>query len=282
MYHWAKTRLRQLRATWRRWRLDDGSLVAASMAYYTALSFFPLLLLLIAVLGFVLRFSSGAQDAQQELLRIVAQNTSPSLAEHVHTALTAIRAKAVVGGPLGVLVLLVAAIGVFTQLDIGMKRIWNVPRTPRGIAATVLHVLFHRLRAFLLLLAVGALVWVAFIAGTIAAAVRPMAEGLIGGSIAWDSVHIALSLVVNALLLTLLYKLLPPLKVAWRSAARGGLLAAMLWEISRQALSLIMFGKQYTAYGVVGSLMALMLWIYIAASIFFFAAEYVRVIEQDE
>jgi uncharacterized BrkB/YihY/UPF0761 family membrane protein len=44
----------------------------------------------------------------------------------------------------------------------------------------------------------------------------------------------------------------------------------------------MLMGKKFTAYGVVGSLLALMLWIYMACIIFFFAAEYVRVICVDE
>ena len=111
------------------WRRDDGSLIAASMAYYAVLSFFPLLLLLIAVLGFVLQFSPGAQNAQKELLRLLAQNTSPELADHVRTSMQAIQTNAVVGGPVGLATLLVAAIGIFTQIDVAMDRIWNL-RTP--------------------------------------------------------------------------------------------------------------------------------------------------------
>jgi membrane protein len=284
MPEWPTTRLRQLRATLRRWRHDDGSLIAASMAYYAVLSFFPLLLLLISVLGFVLQYSSGAQDAQKELLRLMAQNTSPELAEHVRTALNAIRTNAVIGGPIGLLALFVAAIGIFTQLDVAMDRIWNIQRsrTQQGIAAAIRRALFQRLRAFLLLVAVGVLVAAAFVAGTIASAVHPFAAGLVDGRFAWAAIHTTLSLVVNAVLLTLLYKTLPRASVGWRSAVRGGVLASILWEIGRQVLSLIMFGQQYTAYGVVGSLMALMLWIYIAASIFFLAAEYVRVIESEK
>jgi membrane protein len=279
---WSGTRLRQLRATLRRWRRDDGSLIAASMAYYAVLSFFPLLLLLIAALGFVLEFSPGAQDAEKGLLRVLAQNTSPGLEEHVRTAMQAIQTNAVIGGPVGLATLLVAAIGIFTQFDVAMDRIWNIPpRRSQGVTGAIRHVLFHRLRAFLMLLGVGALVWVAFIAGTVASVLRHYMAGVIGGNLAWALLHATLSLVVNGALLTVLYKTLPRTRVSWSAALRGGILAAVLWEVSREALAILMFRGNYTAYGVVGSLMALMLWVYIAASVFFFAAEYVRVIERE-
>lgn len=279
---WFKTRIRQLRQTWLAWRHNDGDLTAASMAYYAVLSFFPLLLLLIAVFGFVLRYSPGAQDSRNELLRVLAEKTSPLLAEHVGTALTEIQAKALVGGPLGLAALAVAAIGIFTQLDIAMNRIWGTtPRRGRTFLRAVRDALFHRLRAFLILSSVGLFIGLAFVADTVIAAVRPWLADFYGSHLVWSWARLAASLAVNSLLLMLVYKLLPKTRVRWRAAAQGGVLAAVLWEISRQVLSLVLLGKKYTAYGLVGSLMAMMLWIYIASCVFFFAAEYVRVVHRD-
>ena len=283
MSNWLKTRREQFKRTVHKWSEDGGVLIAAAMAYYAVLSFFPLLLLLISVLGFVLRFSSGAQDAQQELLNVLAQNTAPALAEHIKSALDAIRDKATLGGPIGLVALIVASIGIFAHLDIAMARIWDTKRFPSGGAlSAVANALYYRLRAFLMLLALGILIWTAFIADTVASALQPFVAGSFGGNLIWSISHFALSLLINGALLTLLYKILPRAPIRWLTALRGGALAAILWEISRQALTVVLMGKKFTAYGVVGSLLALMLWIYIASIIFFFAAEYVRVIYLDE
>ena len=282
MRRWCTTRAKQLHRTWLSWRHNEGNLTAASVAYYAVLSFFPLLLLLISVFGFVMRFSTGAQDAQDRLLHVLAENTAPILVDHVKSVLTGIQDKAGIGGPLGLVTLLLAAIGIFTHLDIAMNRIWNTtPRRGRSFLRAVRDALFHRVRAFLILMALGVLIWVAFVADTVSSAMRPWVADLAGGNLLWASGRLAVSLAVNSVLLMLIYKLLPRTHVQWKAAARGGVLAAILWEISRQVLSLMLLGKKYTAYGVVGSLMALMLWIYIASCIFFFAAEYVHVIQHD-
>ena len=276
---WWKTRQQQFRLTVRRWNRDNGNMIAAAMAYYAALSFFPLMLLLISILGFVLQFSSGAQNAQKELLQLFAQNTAPALAEHVQNALGAISAKALVGGPIGLVTLMLASIMIFTHIDIAMARIWNTNRRrSTGLLAAIGNVLSHRLRAFLLLLAIGFLIWAAFVVDTVTSALRPFVAEQLGGGLLWYSARSAFSLLANGVLLALLYKLLPRAHVPWWGAIRGGALAAILWEISRQILTLMLLSKKYTAYGIVGSLMALMLWFYIASIIFFFAAEYVRVI----
>ena len=283
MSDWLDKRRQEFKQTLRRWHDDNGNMIAAAMGYYAALSFFPLMLLLISILGFILQFSSGAQNAQKELLELFAQNTAPALAAHVESALSDISNKASVGGPLGLLTLLLASIMIFSHLDIAMARIWNTDqRRSKGMVASLGNVLYHRFRAFLMILCIGLLVWIAFLIDTVASAIQPILTHNAVGKVLWYSIRSAASLAANGALLTLLYKLLPRVHIPWRHALQGGVLAAVLWEICRQILTLMLLSKKYTAYGVVGSLMALMLWIYISSIIFFFAAVYVRVISAAE
>jgi membrane protein len=283
MINWATTRLwPRLKQTVKHFKQDDGNLLAAAMAYYATLSFFPMLLILIAALGLLLRFSGGTQDAQQELLALLAEQTSPQLSQYVASTLAQIRANAVIGGPLGLIVLLAAAIGVFRQFETALDRIWKVDRRRgKGIIAAVRHTLFRRLRAFLMLLGVGFLVFAGFIGGMTASAVGRYAADLPGGGLAWSLIYVLGGVALNWLLFTIIYKILPKVRVRWSEASRGGLVAAVLWEAARQALVLVLLGGNYSAYRVVGSLIGLMLWIYVASSVLFLGAEYVRVIYED-
>lgn len=283
MITWAKTRLwPRLKQTARHWREDDGNLLAAAVAYYATLAFFPMLLILVSALGLMLRFSGGTRDAQRELLTLLAEKTSPVLAGHVENVLDEIGAGAVIGGPLGLIVLLLAAIGIFTQFERAFDRIWKVGRRRgTGIIAAVRHTLFRRLRAFLMLLGVGLLVFAGFIGGMAASAVGRFATDLPGGGLAWNLIHVAGGVVLNWLLFTVIYKALPKVRVQWSEASRGGLVAAVLWEAARQLLAIVLLSRKYSAYRVVGSLIGLMLWIYVASSVLFLGAEYVRVIHRD-
>jgi membrane protein len=282
MGNWLKIRLRQLKQTFSRWRHDDGSLMAASMAYYATFSFFPMLLFLTAVLGFVLQFSSGAQNAEQELLKMLSQGTSPVLAENVQAALSGIRTRAVIGGPLGFAALFLAAVVMFTHLETILDRVWNTPRQRKGIIDAMRHTLLHRLRAFLMLLTVGLLVFAAFIASMVTMAIQSLTTNLPGGPWLWSVLQVVLSVGLNWMLFTVIYKVLPKVKVHWGEASRGGNLAAVLWEISRQLLALYYtMGKNFSAYGVVGSVIVLMLWIYIACGVLILGAQYVKVIRDD-
>jgi len=279
MIHWVLKHLYpRLRKAVDKWFEDDGNMLAASTAYYSALSIFPIMLLLISVLGFVLEFSSAAQGAQAELLEVVAENTSPQLAEHVATAMSNVRRKAAVGGPLGIAVLIVTAIGVFMQFEAAMDRIWNVESPSHGFMVMVRQLLFQRLKAFLMLLAMGVFVVLLFLASMTLSAVREYLPDLPGTTFGWVVLQTAVTVAGYWLIFSTIYWSLSKAPVRWREAAQGGLIAAILWEVSRQLLAAFLVGERYSAYGVVGSMIILMLWIYFAASVIYFGAEYVQVI----
>jgi uncharacterized BrkB/YihY/UPF0761 family membrane protein len=63
---------------------------------------------------------------------------------------------------------------------------------------------------------------------------------------------------------------------------RGALLTALLWAGVRRLLGMILMGTRYSAYGVIGAVIVIMLWNYIAASLLFFGAEYVHLLDKRE
>src|SRR5205807_9008802 len=82
-----------------KWQEDDGLTWAASLAYYGAFSFFPLVLVLIAGAGVVLSFSPSAQFQQQQLIHIISDQVSPKLAEEVDKVMSGVKSSAGISGP---------------------------------------------------------------------------------------------------------------------------------------------------------------------------------------
>ena len=82
----------------RRWQQDDASAMAACVAYYLALSLFPMFLLLIAGIGLVMRFTSLGHDAELQILDIVSEHCSETLRAQVAQVLEQLRDHSVVGG----------------------------------------------------------------------------------------------------------------------------------------------------------------------------------------
>lgn len=279
MLGWAKTTARDIYQAYQNWQEDDGSHLAASVSFYMAVSFFPLLLVLISAMGFVLRHSGWGQNAHARLLEIIADQTAPSLTRQLETVLSNVEQSASIGGPAGILMLIVASMAVFVHFDDAMDRVWNVSRRKKsGFLGAVRSVLVDRLRAFLMLLGIGAFVAIGFVAsmslsaiGKLAGSRLPMPEAT------WTLLTTVAAMTLNGLLFMMIYKFLPKVPVRWTEAARGALLASILWEIGRRALAAIVIGSRFSVYGVVGSFVAIMLWTFYATTILFLGAEYIQV-----
>ena len=273
-----------LRETYRRWRDNDGTLLAAAMAYYTALSFFPLLLVLISVFGFALRYSVGAQDAQQQLLGVLSENVSPAAAKLVSSVLSDVQTRATISGPVGLAILFIGAASIFVQLDTAFDRLWQYERGAqrRGFLESLRDVIWYRLRAFLILLALGLMVFAAFFAAMLMAGLRTWGQNLPVGHFGWQALQWMGSLAFNALVFSLLYKTIPKPPVGWREALIGGASVAVLWQLGSQLLAYFIVARDYNAYGVVGSFIALMLWTYCASCLIFLGAQLVQVLEHPE
>ena len=265
-----------------RWSQDDAGSLAASVAYYLALSLFPMFLLLFSGLGIFLRYTQFGFDIQQQLLETVEDKTSPEVRAQVDQVLDHLTSQSLVGGPTGLITAILAAIGVFAQIDRGFDKIFRiVPQKNASLSGTVVRVLRQRFSAFLMLLSLGGLLMVLFFVSMGVAQVRSLTTQRLPSVTQLFSIFdLATTIVVNAMLFMLIYRILPKRPVCWIDAMRGGLLAAVIWEVGRGLLGAVFIGMRYTsAYGAIGSFIALLLWCYYGISILFYGAEYVQVLE---
>lgn len=283
MIHWIKSLFPNLRAAMIQWSEDDASTMAASVAYYLALSLFPLVLLLISGLGLFLEFTNLGKNAEQQFLETVAVNGSPVIVDQFRDILKQLRQQSLISCPSGLVAAILAAIGVFAQLDRGLDRIWKITsKKETSVHGTVKKVLRDRFWAFTMLVSLAAMVAILFVANMATSHIRSLA-----GQTVPSLTHVlgvfdlTCTTLANACLFGMAYRYLPKKKVRWRYALRGGLLSAIIWELGRVVLGMFLIGMRYTsAYGAIGSFIALLLWCYYGVSIFFFGAEYVQVLQE--
>ena len=235
---------------------DQGSYLAASITYYGFFSIFPLLLVFVSALGFVLQGHSHLQD------RIIGSTLGqvPILGHDLHIRALKGSVPALVIGSIGALW---AGMGVFLATQNAMNNLWGVPfrRRPDFVRA--------RGRALLLLAVFGL--------GTLAATGLG-ALGTIGASfgVAWKVAAIAGSTLINFVLFWVGFRLMTVRDVSWR-ALRGGAIAA---AIAYEGLQLV--GGYYVGhvlkhanntYGTFGFVLGLLSWIYLATHVTLLAAE---------
>ncbi|HUG20651.1 MAG TPA: YihY/virulence factor BrkB family protein [Planctomycetaceae bacterium] len=261
------------------WNRDDGPLMSAAVAYYLGLSLFPLMLVLISGFGLFLQYSDAGPSAEQEILEAVAMQLSPSLESNLKRAINEIKDRSTLTGPIGIAAILLASLAGFAQFDRAMDRIWNIhPQATEGILKAVQRILLQRGVALLMLLGIAGLIVIVFVVSLILSAVETTAENVLPvPDLLWQISHPLVALALNVLILTLLYRWLPKRKVGWFEALRGGIFAGVGWQLGRQILDFYLVRSHYSsAYGVVGSFIAIQLWCYYSVAIIFLGAEYIQ------
>lgn len=273
--------LRPISDTFTQFGLDDGYLLAAGVAYYVGLSFFPLLLVLIGAIGWFLNATHLGQGAEDKVLAAIAFHISPEASKQAKEVFRefAEGGQGSGAGIIGVAIILFTAGTIFAQFERAFDRIWRfTPPEDMGWVAILKSLLIERLTAFVLMIGVAVLIVATFVATTALQGFRDfLTIYLEVPSAVWTTLQYAITLVLNTLAFGVLYHTMPRARVKWKEAFRGGLIVAIVWEIGRNVLTAYLIGGRYTAFGVVGALIAIQLWAYYAVTVILLGAEYVRV-----
>lgn len=267
--------------TWREFQQDEAGQRGAALAYYAMFSIFPLLMLLLAAFGFVLRYRHSALDAQQQLLQAAARTFSPQFSATLREVLALIQDKAHTATGAGLLTLFVGASGVFRQLDRSFNRIWQVPEPPpnSGWWSQLLRYVRERLVSFLMVLMVGLLMVFSFVLTAITQVLLGTLESLpVIGGLSGYLLGLAVTFALNTLSFALLFKYLPNTEILWRDVIAGAVVTALLWELAQRLLTIYVAHSSYvSAYGLVGTMLVLMVWIYFSSQVLFLGAEFTEV-----
>ena len=241
---------------------DDAMTLAGALAFYTALSLGPLILILIKI--------SALLDpaAQQHLVEQITSLVGTDGARAVQAVIDSgerNQASGTVAAVLGLVTLAFSATGVFAQLQMSLNRIWDVRARP---GQSVWNWLAKRL------LSVGMILSVAFLL-LVSLAVSSVLEALLASeALLWSAANLAISLGVSTLLFAAMFRFLPDVRVRWRDVWVGAGATAVLFAVGKTAIA-VYLGRAAvgSAYGAFGSLVVLLLWAYYSAAIFFLGAE---------
>ena len=235
-----------IRALWQKYHEDHVSILVSSLAYYTFFSFFPILLLLASIIGFV--YGAGEQSRQlpRQILDLL-----PFSNEFMADALDRIIHARHSLGLFGSILLIWSATGAFDNLQQMLNRIHRAP-TMRPL---------WRRRLLGLLLGIILMLFIPLSIGI--SAVRPLPVRALAG------------IAFNFVLLLTLYHFGPSVRRRYRQVWPGALAGAVLWEVSKALFGIYVgsISAQEMTYGSVGSVIAVLLWLYVSGTIFALGAE---------
>jgi len=268
-------RLRDLvRKTLTEWQEDKAPRLAAALAYYTAFSLAPILVIAIAVVGVVF----DRQAAREQVVRQINSLAGPQGAELVDSMLNAAQdmGENVLATMFGLLALIFGATGVFGQLQDALNTMWEVaPKPQKGITGFIK----KRFFSFTMVVGVGFLLLVSLAISAALSALSEWSVGLLPGLEAvMQGINFVVSLLVITLLFALVFKYVPDAEIAWWDVWLGAGVTALLFTIGKLLIGLYLGNTDVTeGFGAAGALVVILLWVYYSAQISFFGAEFTQV-----
>lgn len=240
---------------------------AASLSFYTLVSLAPLLVLLLWITA------SLYPSAQAELMAQIGTLAGTEARTVADTVLKNATARPDIGSLAGVwstLLLFVGATAVFARLQATLNLIFEVDGKRLGIVAW----LRKRVFSFGVVFALGFLLLAS-------AALTTTLEIFLAGSPTLPLLGNVAALAVNAFAFALMYHYLPDRRVRWRQALLGGVITASLFVLGRWAIGMYLtHAAPGSAYGSMGTLVIVLLWMYYAAMVFFVGALVTAVIDE--
>lgn len=276
-----------LRAAWQEYERDHARYFAAAMVYYALISLIPLLLLVLAVLGLLLRYTELAAHLEQQVLVAVEASVGLEVRKTVEQLLGQLEVESIVAAVVSLVGLAWAASGLFKHLRLSFRAIWNYapPLVAGPVRVAVRATVVEFVKAYLMVLAGGVLL----VLGLVFLSVTQWLTQLIihvpvfRQTPAW-LLALPGSILLVALPLALLFRFLPPAHVAWRHVWFASALCTTAWIVGAEIVVLFgaMFRESPTAAGAFSGLLLLMVWLNIFSQVLFLGAEVCKVLSTRE
>jgi membrane protein len=253
---------------------DRVPLLGAALSFYMLFSLAPLLLIATAVAGAMF----GEEAARGEIAGRARHLFGEAGAEVIQNVLrnASVPTVGVVATAIGLVAFTMGATAAFNALQGALNTVWNV--TPRR-DPIVRGFLRRRFLSFLLVLALGALTLLTLLFGTAASAVgERVTDVLHVPEIVWRAGDFALSVALSAVLLALIYKVLPDIDLEWRHVWAGAVITAVFFVVGRFVIGLWLGRAGIgSGYGAAGSVVLIMFWVYYSAQVMLLGAEFTQV-----
>jgi membrane protein len=267
-----------LRAAWIEYERDRARYLAVAMTYYALLSLVPLLSLLLAALGLLLRFSTIGETRRQLLVAIEGR-VGPELSAAITRPLSTLQQESIVATAVSLTGLLLAASLLFRHLRLTFRAIrkYEPPLISGSLRLVVRATLLESVVAFAMVLGGGGLLVV--VRALIAASQWMGALPLVGDATGWPLGALS-SVVLAATTFALVFRFLPPVPLRWRDVWLAALLGAVAWMIAPELLALygVVLGGSRSPSGALGAVLAVMLWMNLTSQVLFLGAELCKVV----
>ncbi len=264
-----------VKETFTEWNQDRVPLLAAALAYYTAFSLAPLIIIVVVIMGVVFSESEVQNQMIDQVDSLVGSDAAGVLDSMVENM--AASDQGFLSSLFGFGALLVGALGIFNNLQTTLDIIWDVDHVKRE--GGVRRFVKDKLLSFGMILIIGLLLLVSLVLSTVLSFMHGyLIDILAGYTILLRLGNELVAFAITTLLFMTIYKILPHAEIQWRDVWIGAAVTALLFTLGRVGLSLYLSNSApASAYGAAGSFVLILLWVYYSAQIILLGAEFTQV-----
>ena len=262
-----------VKKTFSQWVDDSCDRLGAALAFYTVWSVGPLFLVVISIAGIVFGRQAAQDQVVGALKNMVGEEGAASINDTILHASSS--GHTLIANIIGIVLLLISASGVFAELKSSLNVVWRVTPKPGSLWLT----LKQRFWSMTVVMGTGFLLLVSLLVDAALGAVSHQLQNSVTSLVVLGHmVHFVITLAVTSVMFSLMFKVIPDAKIAWRDTLLGGLVTAVLFTIGQLVIGLYLGHTSIgSAYGAASSLMIVVVWIYFSSCILFLGAEFTQV-----
>ncbi len=256
-----------------KWKKDNISWLAASLAYYTLFSIAPTFIILITLGGEIFSEEAIKGEIVGRIQNLVGFGTATAIQKMIEAGQTQL------GGALpnilSIGILLFTASNVFIHLKDTLNKIWNAKPKPRH---WVMSFVVKRVLSFVMVFSSGVLLLVLIFIEIILASFGKFLSEFVPAFTyvyIWQIGAFVFSFLLTTLLFATIYKIIPDTKVLWQDVWIGAAIAAFLFSIGKSLMGLY-FGhsRVISLFGAASSFIIILVWVYYSSQLLFIGAAF--------
>lgn len=254
---------------------DNGLKLSASLSYYTIFSIGPILIIIISLTGIFY----GKEAVQGRIYWQIKGLVGSSAALQIQEIIQNIEKSqlSTSGALFGVIVLLVGATGVFTEIQDSINYIWSIRAKPKK---GLLRLLTNRLISFSLIVSIGFLLLVSLIINALVDVLHEQLRRYFADTMVYvfQVVNYCILMVVITALFAIIFRVLPDATIRWKDSLLGAAFTSVLFLVGKFLISFYLgFSNIGVTYGTAASIVLILLWVYYTSIILYFGAEFTKV-----
>ncbi len=254
---------------------DKAMKFSASLAYYTVFALSPLLVIIISLASIFYEEGQIQSKLFSEIGAMVGPDTSQQL--QVLIEKSAVSGGSTISLIISIVVLLIGATAIFTEIQDTLNIIWRVrPKPKKGFQKLII----NRILSFSMIISLGFLLVVSLIINGIVAAISERLTMYFPDItiLLVMAFNVVLTFVIISVLFGIIFKFLPDVRISWKDVRVGAIATALLFMLGRFLIGLyLQIAGTGSAFGAAGSVVVILTWVYYTAAILYFGAEFTQV-----